>query len=181
MKKFLRRTGLTVLIVLCSLSLAALHIGLYLFCGHSNEVWDVKLHSAPFGKLVLAVSYDNMYFEKMPYGVRRMEEGEEFSVGDGKIDPGVLGKYRIEILFIDTNRGERLYKHQTPSLTDGWWSAYDVKTLNPSLKGKFKMLVTEPDDSLLCIYIGSDEPFEIKEKDGFLYMPAGNLYIELER
>ncbi len=181
MKKFLRRTGLTALIVLCSLSLAALHIGLYLFCGHSNEVWDVKLHSAPFGKLVLAVSYDNMYFEKMPYGVRRMEEGEEFSVGDGKIDPGVLGKYRIEILFIDTNRGERLYKHQTPSLTDGWWSAYDIKTLNPSLKGKFKMLVTEPDDSLLCIYIGSDEPFEIKEKDGFLYMPAGNLYIELER
>ena len=130
--------------------------------------------------LLLYKNYKNKYEGwVLPKGT--VEEGEEFSVGDGKIDPGVLGKYRIEILFIDTNRGERLYKHQTPSLTDGWWSAYDVKTLNPSLKGKFKMLVTEPDDSLLCIYIGSDEPFEIKEKHGLLYMPTGNLYIELER
>ena len=181
MKIFLRRAGLSLLIVLSSLSLAALHIGLYFFCGHSNEVWDVRLHSAPLGRLVLAVSYDNMYFEKMSYGVRRMEEGEEFAVGDGTIDPGVLGKYRIEIYFIDTNLGERFYKHQAPSLTYGWWSAYDVKTLNPFLKGKFKMLVTTPDDSLLCIYIGSDEPFEIREKHGLLYMPTGNLYIELDR
>ena len=34
MKKFLRRTGLTALIVLCSLSLAALHIGLPVFAGY---------------------------------------------------------------------------------------------------------------------------------------------------
>lgn len=179
MKHFLRRARLIALIILSVLSLTALRFGLYFFCGHSNEVWGLELHSA-FGHSFFAVAYDNMYFENMPYVVRQMEEGEDFKVADGKIPPDAIGKYRAEILFIDTDLGKRFFKRQTPSVTDTWGRAYDIKTLRPALKGKFKTLVTSPDDSLLCIYIGSEEPFEIEEKDGFLrYTPFGIVYIKL--
>ena len=60
MKKFLRRTGLTALIVLCSLSLAALHIGLYIAAAEEGYVQNITLRETAAGELSITVSYRNI-------------------------------------------------------------------------------------------------------------------------
>lgn len=166
MKKFLRRTGLTVLIVLCSLSLAALHIGLYIVTAEEGHVQNITLRETAPGELSIAVSYRNvhhLYFEKRVFcAAYILDPGEETLCGDTgeeklTADDG-LGPYRIAIC-INLNLGDSLYR-QYPHRTVCEYRGISV----PEGKYRIKISNLPSDVPESVIYIGSDFPLLVQEE-----------------
>ena len=165
MKKFLRRTGLTALIVLCSLSLAALHIGLYLAAAEEGYVQNITLRETAAGELSITVSYRNihhLYFEKKVFcAVYILDPGEETLYGDTgeeklTADDG-LGPYRIAIC-INLELGDSLYQ-KYPHRTVCEYRGASV----PEGKYRIKISNLPSDIPESVIYIGSDFPLPVQE------------------
>lgn len=181
MKKFLRRTGLTALIVLCSLSLAALHIGLYIAAAEEGYVQNITLRETAAGELSITVSYRNihhLYFEKKVFcAVYILDPGEETLYGDTgeeklTADDG-LGPYRIAIC-INLELGDSLYQ-KYPHRTVCEYRGASV----PEGKYRIKISNLPSDIPESVIYIGSDFPLPVQEETlPPQFRPLGSFHIK---
>lgn len=116
-------------------------------------------------------------YESSSYSIRIMDKEEREYLGERLVEAdGLLGRYRIEIMFYDAKGSPALAKEYPLG------TVHEINDVSVGLKSKYKIRIAyPPDDSKFVIYIGSDEPINVKEQESKrIGSRKGNIELILE-
>ena len=128
---------------------------------HYRGIQNISVSERASGKITVKVTYS----DARGYSCRVMEENEKHYKGDYLVDyDNSLGKYRVELKFYDVLASKKFLK-KYPA-----WEVHDITAGKTPLKMKG---VYTPGHGFI-IYLGSDTPLQIEQKDFTdIYLPTG--------
>ena len=130
-----------------------------------DGIKKISIVETTSGENILRIDFGRNIHEKMCYRIRLMDKDEKVALGSRFVeDDGLLGQYRIEIMFYDT-MGVRVLSNEYPVAIDNEIVVHTLEDVPADLKSKFNIRVAYLDDSTSVIYIGSDEPISIEEQE----------------
>ncbi len=153
-------------VLLCAIIASAIFINASLGDDmRTDGVNHISITSRTSGGNVLNISHGIGYSDNSSYSVRAMAEGELIYQGERLVkDDGLLGQYRIEIVFHGARASTALSKEYPLGMV------HEIIDVSDGLKSKYRIrLVYPPDDSMFIIYIGSDEPLNVNNMDNVKY------------
>ena len=110
------------------------------------------------------------------YSVKMLSEKDTEYSGDYQIAyNGALGKYRIAVTFYDTDASDA-FKHMYPK-----WEVHDIENNTLGVGNNLKMKCVSTPGHAFVIYIGSDSPIIVEEKDFTpLILAMGSIEIDIK-
>jgi len=126
-----------------------------------DGVKHIRIAESDAGEKLLNIEHGGDMYESSSYSIRIMDKEEREYLGERLVEAdGLLGRYRIEIMFYDTKGSPALAKEYPLG------TVHEINDVSVGLKSKYKIRIAyPPDDSKFVIYIGSDEPINVKEQE----------------
>ena len=135
----------------------------------TNGVQHVEVVERNSGRKTVFIDYGFGTSDHASYGIRVMDQGEKVFLGERLVDDdGLLGKYRMEVMFHQMTGGPALAKEYPLG------KVHELIDVSSRLKSEYRIrIASPPDDSSFVIYIGSDEPLGVDEVEYARLSPFG--------
>jgi hypothetical protein len=135
----------------------------------TTGVQHVEVVERNSGRKTIFIAYGFGTSDHASYSIRVMDQGEKVFLGERLVeDDGLLGKYRMEVMFHDIKGSPALAKESPLG------KVHELIDASSRLKSEYRIRIAyPPDDSSFVIYIGSDEPLNVDEVEYARLSPFG--------
>lgn len=175
-RKWMPLVGISLFLMVIFVSAFALHAitGWSLFTTGVQKVEIVERNS---GRKTILIDYGSGSSDHPSYHARVMDQGEKVFLGERLVeDDGLLGKYRMEVMFHQITGSPTLAKEYPLG------TVHELNDGSGLQKSEYRIrIASPPDDSSFVFYIGSDEPLNVDEVEYARLSPfGGRIAIPLE-